>query len=709
MTKFRWNESMNMFRDHVDPEKEEQLKWIIIETDTKVKRISKLVKGLNFGNREAVQKKRSEVVYLIEDIHKQYQSLYALYEDLREIVKRKCNNEEDKEDCESSSSSLSYSLSMESAAFYSPSSGSKTPSYDHPKVTITDGQSMKSEISCYSLEYTSEVVKEALSVESVSRSYKGEEREEDERGRTVEDLMKETGYLRDRLEEKEKKYQNLENKSSAKLKELEDKIVALNLELEALNHQNGEHEDDQSNSRNDEVNKTSAENSEFQSWVSELELAFKEKEGEVLKKMDECEKIFKEKIDEYMGRLHNLQKEVEYLQAQNEARKKISYEKEKELESLRIQNQESEMELKKKTKEAADSLELLESLTEKLNQKTTNEEGLVEERDSLQRRVKDLEVMIVSIHDEAHLSKHENEKQKTTISQLEEKLQQKEDQITTLESKIEGVKKELSNKMKSLEQKFKSSESDKRELEGKNDVLVATLEQKDVLVNKLNHNARSSFQTSMKKMSEMVDEFRNKSEDSIRILSQRIRVAEQLHNETKDWYKKTKDKYEQDRIDNELAFRSIKLVMATVSDTLNVSETLGLRFVDCCEDFMNRVSKVSCEINFVKDWVKRKNSAMVEVKENVETLTIQLDSKEEEILGSREKVLKLENKLRELEKTVRELEKTVKENDETMMGLKEEKREAIRQLCVWIDYHRSRSDFLKRALSELITRNQRPT
>ncbi|KAJ9549729.1 hypothetical protein OSB04_022272 [Centaurea solstitialis] len=873
MTKFRWNESLNMFRDHVDPEKEEQLKWIIIETDTKVKRITRLVKVLNAGNREAVQKKKSEVVYLIEDIHKQYQGLYALYEDLRELVKRRCFNEEDKEDCESSSSSLSYSLSMESSAgFFSPTSGSKTPNphdpshhdphhhdphhhdphhhdphhhdpshYIRPKVAITDEESVKSEHSPSSSEDTSEVVKEALSVESVSSSYnKAEEREEDDRGRTVEKLMKETEYLRERLEEKEKKYQNLETKSSAKLKELEDRIVALNLELEeAANQQKGEHENEQFDSGNDEIDKTSMENSDFQTWVSELELAFKERESEVLKKMDDCEKIFKDKIDKYMDRLHNLQREVEHLQTQNEARKKLSYEKEKELELLRIQNQESQMELQKKTKEAAealelleclkiqnqesqmelqkktkeaadslellervkiqnqqsqmelqkkikeaadslellesvkiqnqesqmelqkktkeaaasleqlesvkiqyqqsqmelqertkeaadsldllevvrmqyqqsqmelqkktkeaaDSLELLESLTQKLNEKTANEEGFVKERYSLQKRIKEFEVMIASIHNEARLTKQENEKQKATISQLEEKLQQKEGQI-------EGVKKELSTKMKTLEQKVKSSEIDKRELKGKNEVLAATLEQKDMLVNKLNHTAKTSFHTSVKKMGEMVDEFRKKSEDSIRILSQRIRVAEQLHNETKDWYKKTKDKCAQDRQDTDLALRSIKHVMASVSDTLNVSETLGLRFADCCEDFMNRVSKVSCEMHFVKDWVRRKNSAMVAVKEEVESLTNQLDNKEEENLGLREKVLKMENRVRELEKTVRELEKTVKENDETMMGLKEEKREAIRQLCVWIDYHRSRSEFLQRSIAELLTRNQ---
>ena len=43
-----------------------------------------------------------------------------------------------------------------------------------------------------------------------------------------------------------------------------------------------------------------------------------------------------------------------------------------------------------------------------------------------------------------------------------------------------------------------------------------------------------------------------------------------------------------------------------------------------------------------------------------------------------------------------------------MLGMGEEKREAIRQLCVWIDYHRSRSDYLKKILSETtVVRSQR--
>ncbi|PWA99217.1 protein Networked (NET), actin-binding (NAB) domain-containing protein [Artemisia annua] len=632
---------MNTFRDHIDPGKEDQLKEIIVETDTKVERIMKLVRGANSGNREAKQKKKAEAISLIEDFHKQYQSICALYEDLREGVKRKCKKNEDKEDNESTNSS-SCSLSMESSAFLSPRSGSKTPSLDQQKATI-DGQSMKPETSCYSLEDTSEIVKETFLAEP---------------------------YSRNKLCERDKKYQNFD-----KIEVLEDRVAALKLELEALNSQNSEYEVEYKG-RHDDFHRRTKRNPGFRYRVSDIEMAFKEQEGYVLKKLDDCEKILKGKIGQSMDQVLSLQIEVESLRSQN-----LLNNKEKELESLRNQSKESEMELKKKT---------------------TNEEGLVEEINSLQKRVKDLEVKISTISEEVHLSKYENETQRKTISQLAEKLQEKQDQISTLESKTEGVKRDLSNKIKSLEHKFKSLEIDKRELEEKNDVLATTLKQRDMLVSKINHDAKSSFRTTVKEMGEMVDEFRKKSEDSIRLLSRRIRVAEQLHNETREWYKKTQEKHGQDKKDNELAFRSIKIITSMVNDALSASETLGLRFTECCEDFTNRVSKVSCEMNFVKDWAKIKNGNMAKLEADFDALVVQLHVKEEEILGSRQKVLKLENKLRDLEKIV-------KENDEALIVLKEEKREAIRQLCVWIDYHRSQSDSLRKAFCDLVVRNRRPT
>ena len=45
---------------------------------------------------------------------------------------------------------------------------------------------------------------------------------------------------------------------------------------------------------------------------------------------------------------------------------------------------------------------------------------------------------------------------------------------------------------------------------------------------------------------------------------------------------------------------------------------------------------------------------------------------------------------------------------ETLVGLGEEKREAIRQLCVWIDHHRGRCEYLEEVLSKTVVgRGQR--
>ncbi|RHN43444.1 hypothetical protein MtrunA17_Chr8g0387901 [Medicago truncatula] len=54
----------------------------------------------------------------------------------------------------------------------------------------------------------------------------------------------------------------------------------------------------------------------------------------------------------------------------------------------------------------------------------------------------------------------------------------------------------------------------------------------------------------------------------------------------------------------------------------------------------------------------------------------------------------------ELKKRVEELEKLMEEKEEGMLNLGEEKREAIRQLCLRIDYHRERNDYLKEFISK---------
>lgn len=58
------------------------------------------------------------------------------------------------------------------------------------------------------------------------------------------------------------------------------------------------------------------------------------------------------------------------------------------------------------------------------------------------------------------------------------------------------------------------------------------------------------------------------------------------------------------------------------------------------------------------------------------------------------------NSVSQLERMVVNLEQQVKQKEDTFLGVSEEKREAIRQLCILVDYHRSRYDHLREAISK---------
>lgn len=90
------------------------------------------------------------------------------------------------------------------------------------------------------------------------------------------------------------------------------------------------------------------------------------------------------------------------------------------------------------------------------------------------------------------------------------------------------------------------------------------------------------------------------------------------------------------------------------------------------------------------------------LREKVEKLEVKV-SKEEEQKEN------LTGAVKQLEKKVEVLEMMMKEKDDGILCLGEEKREAIRQLCLWIDYHRSRYDHLKEVLSTVVVRHQRQT
>ncbi|KAK4363821.1 hypothetical protein RND71_019062 [Anisodus tanguticus] len=432
----------------------------------------------------------------------------------------------------------------------------------------------------------------------------------------------------------------------------------------------------------------------------------------------ELELSFEKKSHEAFDRVKDLTERTNYLQ--------------QELEALR--NQKAELEL-----EVSECHVRIENMKEELTSTTLSEKGLKSEVKSLAKEKCDMEEKIMDMNQEAYHSELQKEKLNDKIMELETKLLGKEAEVGILQKKHEAYMNDMSTqsstliaRISSIQKQLQIAETEKQEfyqslmqtekknteltikiaehektLRGMQDVLNKSKEEQKQMQIQL-EDSKSNFHNTEKKLEEMMEELHKKFEDSLRIFSRRIRVAEQLHIENKEWYQKTRNSYEKENKDlkeknarHEMGLRGINDISLTASDMLGSLDGVALKFEECTAHFLNRISKVSCELQFVKDWVMRKNKAMAHVKDDFDCLLAQCDEKEAEILKYREKVWKSENK-------VRELEKFIKDGEETMLVLKEEKREAIRQLCVWIDYHRSRSDYYKRILLTEFGRRSAP-
>ncbi|XP_052210323.1 COP1-interactive protein 1-like [Diospyros lotus] len=322
-------------------------------------------------------------------------------------------------------------------------------------------------------------------------------------------------------------------------------------------------------------------------------------------------------------------------------------------------------------------------------------------------RIQEYEKIIQEFRIEAQQTESSNQELVSECAQLKEKLMEREKELFSLRKAHQAGAsgepieiKELERQVKELELEVGSLHSQKSELEEK--MRNKTDEANQLRIEK--EGIHSRIYQLERSVMESGDELCKKFEDSMRILSRRIQVAEQLHLENSDVYRKTKEKCEQEfrslrgRVATaevaEAAARRMKDMSLIAGDMLNGLETVALKLEACSGDFHNRISKASCEVLFAKDWISRRSESIKHVHEEAEWLLLQLDAKESETLELREKAWKLENK-------VRELEKAVEEKEEGMLAMAEEKREAIRQLCVWIDHHRTRCNHLKNLLNSL--------
>ncbi|PQM42541.1 protein NETWORKED 1D [Prunus yedoensis var. nudiflora] len=407
MIKHRWRELAKSFGNHVDPEKTEQLKRTKSEIENNVTRIFKLIKNEEQGKKEDSRKdskNESELVGLIENFYQQYQSLYALYDHLVGESGRIVRGKKERKELADSIKHEGNTENSEVADLKQ-----KLVSRNEEKEAINS-------------EYM-EALRKIRRTDNIDKDLKNEM---DERVRELSALVE--------------AHEAHGNESSARVKELEGQLTGFKIELESLCCQKRDLEA-WKEGKAAEAKQLGEKNIGLHARVLELEIGLKGKEDEISdlqKKLKENEDSSTSKVSDLMAQASNLQVEVNSLRAQKgELEQKMVSKKneslaqvkglrdqingvQKELKSLRQHKTESEAQLDKKNKEISKHLLQIENLKEELNRKDTVEMKMMDDRQCLLERMKELEMQT----DSRRSQKKNLEKQIKNRNQENNKLRQ---------------------------------------------------------------------------------------------------------------------------------------------------------------------------------------------------------------------------------------------------------------------------------------------
>ncbi|KAK9716645.1 hypothetical protein RND81_06G247900 [Saponaria officinalis] len=340
---------------------------------------------------------------------------------------------------------------------------------------------------------------------------------------------------------------------------------------------------------------------------------------------------------------------------------------------------------------------------------------LVDEKESLQAKILELEITLTEKEDE--------------IASLKRRVQLLENETS---AKVSGLASQISYLQGALSAERKKSLEKLTQMENQNSELTCKLSDQQVIlkqqednINKLREDSKlvkgRFLQAADRKMDEVADEFRKNFEGKLRILSQRIRVAESLHGEDKDHLKKLKTRCEREHpgIQKKLAdlMSSNKGELVKFSQAVDELMTGMEHVINDFESregsFMQRLSRLSGELEVAKNWVRWTMDEIKPWKNNElpGSPTAQVDEKEQEKI-MKEKIRRLEakvnkekgDKLRLMrgmydhQRKISELERTVEEKEDGLKRVEMEKVEAIKQLCIWIEYHQSKFDHLREVM-----------
>ncbi|KAI7751706.1 hypothetical protein M8C21_004344, partial [Ambrosia artemisiifolia] len=344
--------------------------------------------------------------------------------------------------------------------------------------------------------------------------------------------------------------------------------------------------------------------------------------------------------------------------------------------------------------------------------------GLMLEREASMTTIEELTAITDQLKGELNIVKGEfsETKQKLTstedeVSNLIQKLEtaefEKESLIRkfTYEEKIDNLQRELESVSTRKQESDMLIESLRNEIDEMSHEMENGLQSKERVVEQLEEtieDLKSDLEIKGDEINTLTETIRN-LEVKIRLSTQKLRVTEQTLSETEHEHATKEEKLHQE---NKSLVEKISTLSQTIADikrevqdqvneTLTGVDSLTVKFE---EDYghvrtrvieiMNEIQATQNQLKQMKEDVKQKLDEMVTKLKFSETENDRLmKSLEEMKMGSAKK-----------DEKINELENTIHVKDECILSFYEDKREAIKQLCIWADYHRDRFDHLQQLL-----------
>ncbi|KAK9121719.1 hypothetical protein Syun_019336 [Stephania yunnanensis] len=548
-----------------------------------------------------------------------------------------------------------------------------------------------------------------------------------------------------------------ENHSSSKIEDLTTQVTSVQLELDSVVAQRNQLEQEIGR-RNQEITdhlvQLESLNSELDSLRAEKNRLEEEKMIEFLKreklleensgleqtvtelqdKILNLETLSKMKEDENLSTLKKLEDTENGASIQIKQLTDDAQNQQLELEALR--NLKCELELQ--NEQIAENLTRVENVNLEMTSKIEARETMLKEQQDtfckLNEEYKQLEERFEKSKEDLHAAEQMIRERE---EQLQLELKSKDEQILRFQEESALLRKEIDTiqgEVGKLRMKSNEHEEKQRELGDE----LQRVEQERARINEEKNDLLQSKDKTIERMEatlgEAQEEIRRLHEEvssvevKLRLANRKLQITEQLLIEKEESHKQIEERFvlENKSLKEQIGGLSEQVTFAkgTMVTTENALAELELVFQKHDQDqvsFSKRILHLSEDLQVARKWVSGMKIERRELKKEMSHLVEELGEYKELISAQMKKIEKLEKMMSEsrvekeglliiisgLEKRTTELERKTKEIELAVVDREEEKREAIRQLCLWIDYHRENFDYVKELLSKTLKSNQR--